>query len=60
MSWERTWLWESPMATTRSLKYSTPRNDKSQPGEDNHPDAFSEILYALGMEYNEALVIVEN
>ncbi|MDC2981503.1 hypothetical protein OA007_02220 [SAR116 cluster bacterium] len=25
-----------------------------------HPDAFSEILYALGMEYNEALVIVEN
>lgn len=25
-----------------------------------HPDAFSEILYALGMEYNEALIIVEN
>jgi hypothetical protein len=25
-----------------------------------HPDYFAEILYALGMEYNEALVIVEN
>ena len=25
-----------------------------------HPDYFAEVLYALGMEYNEALVIVEN
>ena len=25
-----------------------------------HPDFFSEILFALGMEYNEALIIVEN
>ena len=60
MSWERTWLWGSPMATTRSLKYSTPKKDKSQPGEDKSTPMLCEVLYALGMEYNEALVIVEN
>lgn len=25
-----------------------------------HPDYFADVLYALGMEYNEALIIVEN
>ena len=35
-------------------------NDKSQPGEGKSTPMLCEILYALGMEYNEALVIVEN
>ena len=61
MSWERTWLWGSPMATTRSLKIldSKKRQVATWRGQ-VHPDYFAEVLYALGMEYNEALVIVEN
>ena len=53
-----TLLWGSRIATTRPV--STQGSDKLQPGEDKSTQTLGEILYALGMEYNEALVIVEN